>query len=113
MIERFTNVQLPLPPPPSRLYFAVKVVLPGVSPLTTAEALARCNVPDERVTAFASLATAPLAPDDANDTKHETAPELPVMPLVTETSTRPEGGIVSVTAGPVVVRSTYVVDAVV
>lgn len=113
MIERFTNVQLPLPPPPSRLYFVVNVVLPGVRPLRTAEALALCNVPDDRVTAFASTALTLLAPDEANETKQETAPELPVMPLVTETSTRPEGGTVSVTAGPVVVRSMYVVDAVV
>jgi|SRR5690349_7225066 len=106
MIERFTNVQVPLPPPPSRLYFAVKVVLPGVRPLRTDEALARCNVPDASVTALASTAAAVLAPDEANETKHETAPELPVMPLVTETSTLPEAGTVSVTAGPPVVRST-------
>jgi hypothetical protein len=113
MIERLTNVQLPLPPPPSRLYLAVKVVLPGVRPLRTADALARCNVPDARVTALASTAAALLAPDAANDTKHETAPELPVMPLVTETRTLPEAGTVNVTAGPPVVRSTYVVDVVV
>jgi hypothetical protein len=113
MIERFTNVQVPLPPPPSRLYLAVKVVLPGVRPLSTADALARCSTPDERVTALASEAATLLAPAPANDTKQDTAPELPVMPLVTERRTRPEAGIVSVTAGPTVPRSAYVVDAVV
>ena len=113
MIERFTNVQLPLPPPPSRLYFAENVVLPGIRPLTTADALARCNTPDERVTALASAAARVLAPVAANDTKHDTDPELPIMPLVTETSTLPEAGTVNATAGPLVVRSTYVVDAVV
>src|SRR5262245_5144719 len=112
MIERFTNVQLPLPPPPSRLYFAVIVVLPGVSPLRTADALARCNVPVASVTALASAAAIVLAPERANDTKHDTEPELPVMPLVTDTSTLPEAGIVNVTAGPPVARSTYVVDVV-
>src|SRR5262245_3383026 len=110
MIERFTNVQLPLPPPPSRLYFAVKVVLPGVRPLRTADALARCNVPDASVPALASSAASELAPDAANDTKHDTAPELPVMPLVTDTSTLPEAGIANVTAGPPDARSTYAVD---
>jgi hypothetical protein len=112
MIERFTNVQLPLPPPPSRLYFAVKVVLPGVRPLRTADALALCNTPDERVTALASLAARALAPEDANDTKQDTAPELPVMPLVTDTRTLPEAGTANVAVGPAVARSTYVVDVV-
>ena len=41
MIDLFTNVQVALPPPPSRLYFPVKTVLPGVSPLRTDDALAR------------------------------------------------------------------------
>jgi hypothetical protein len=112
MIERFTNVQLPLPPPPSRLYFAVRVVLPGVRPLRTADALALCSTLDESVTALASDAARLLAPEAANDTKQDTAPELPVMPLVTDTSTLPEAGIVNVTAGPTLARSTYVVDAV-
>jgi len=105
MIDRFTNVHDPLPPPPSRLYFPVKVVLPGASPLTTADALARCNVLDARVTELASEAAVTLAPVVANDMKQDTEPELPVMPLVTDTSTLPEAGTVNVTAGPTVVRS--------
>jgi hypothetical protein len=38
--------------------------------------------------------------------KQDTEPELPVMPLVTDTSTLPVAGTVNVTAGPTVVRST-------
>ena len=105
MIDLLTNVHVALPPPPSRLYFPVKVVLPGLSPLRTADALARCKVPEARVTALASTAAIVLAPVPANDMKQDTEPELPVMPLVTDTSTLPEAGIVSVTAGPTVVRS--------
>ena len=105
MIERLTNVHVALPPPPSRLNFPVKVVLPGLSPARTEDALARCKVPEARVTEFASTAVMALAPVPENDMKHDTAPELPVMPLVTETSTLPEAGTVNVTAGPTVVRS--------
>lgn len=105
MIDLLTNVHVALPPPPSRLYFPVKVVLPGLSPLRTDDALARCNVPEARVTALASAAATLLAPVAANDMKQDTAPELPVIPLVTDTSTLPDAGIVSVTAGPAVVRS--------
>jgi len=105
MIDRFTNVHVALPPPPSRLYFPVNVVLPGVSPLRTDDALARCKVPEARVTALASTAVTLLAPVAAKDMKQDTAPELPVMPLVTDTSTLPEAGTVNVTAGPTVGRS--------
>ena len=105
MIDLFTNVHDALPPPPSRLYFPVKVVLPGLSPVRTDVALARCKVPAARVTALASTAVKVLAPVPAKDMKQDTAPELPVMPLVTDTSTLPEAGIVSVTAGPTVVKS--------
>ena len=45
-----------------------------------------------------------FAPVPANDMEQDTAPELPVMPLVTDTSTLPEAGTVSVTAGPGVVK---------
>ena len=105
MIDRLTNVHVALPPPPSRLYLPVNVVLPGVSPVRTDDALARCKVPEARVTALASTAVMLLAPAPANDMKQDTAPELPVMPLVTDISTLPEAGIVSVTAGPTVVKS--------
>ena len=105
MIDRFTKVHDPLPPPPSRLYFPVKTVLPGVSPLRTDAALARCNVPEARVTELASAAAIVLAPVAAKDMKQDTEPELPVMPLVTDTRTLPEAGTVNVTAGPTVVRS--------
>jgi len=105
MIDRLTNVHVALPPPPSRLYLPVNVVLPGVSPVRTDDALARCKVPEARVTALASTAVMLLAPAPANDMKQDTAPELPVMPLVTDTSTLPEAGTASVTAGPTVVRS--------
>ena len=104
MIDLFTNAQVAEPPPPSRLYIAVNVVLPAVSELRTDVALDRCKVPDERVTAFASVAVKALAPEAANDMEQDTAPELPVMPLVTDTSTLPEAGTVSVTRGPAVVR---------
>lgn len=106
MIDRFTNVHDPLPPPPSRLYFPVKVVLPVPSPARTDDALALCKVPEARVTELASEAAMLLAPVLANDMKQDTEPELPVMPLDTETSTLPEAGTVNVTAGPTVVRST-------
>jgi hypothetical protein len=104
MIDLFTNAQVAEPPPPSRLYIAVNVVLPAVSELRTDVALDRCKVPEERVTALASVAAKVLAPEAANDMKQDTAPELPVMPLVTDTSTLPEAGTVSVARGPAVVR---------
>ena len=104
MIDLFTNAHVAEPPPPSRLYIAVNVVLPAVSELRTDVALDRCKVPEERVTALASVAAKVLAPEAANDMKQDTAPELPVMPLVTDTSTLPEAGIVTVTAGPGVAR---------
>ena len=110
MIDRFTNVHVALPPPPSRLYLPVNVVLPGLSPLMTDDALARCKVPEARVTELASTAVMALAPVPAKDMKQDTAPELPVMPLVTDSSTLPEAGTVSVTAGPTEVRSAYVSD---
>ena len=104
MIDLFTNAQVAAPPPPSRLYIAVNVVLPAFGRVRTDVALARCKVPAERVTALASAAAKVLAPVPANDMTQDTAPELPVMPLVTDTSTLPEAGIVSVTAGPGVFR---------
>lgn len=105
MIDLFTNVHDALLPPPSRLYFPVKVVLPEIRPVRTDDALARCKVPEARVTALASTAVKLLAPVLAKDMKQDTAPELPVMPLVTDTSTLPEVGVVSVTVGPTVVKS--------
>jgi hypothetical protein len=104
MIDLFTNAQFAAPPPPSRLYIALNVVLPAFGKVRTDVALDRCKVPAERVTALASVAANVLAPEAANDMKQDTAPELPVMPLVTDTSTLPEAGIVSVTTGPAVVR---------
>ena len=100
MIDLFTNKHVAAPPPPSRLYIAVSVVLPGVSPLRTDDALARCKVPAARVTALASMAGKMFAPVPANDMKQDTAPELPIMPLVADTSTLPEAGTTSVTTGP-------------
>jgi hypothetical protein len=105
MIDLLTNVHVALPPPPSRLYFPLNVVLPGLSPARTDDALALCKVPEARVTELASTAVTVLAPVPANAMKQDTAPELPVMPLVTDTSTLPEAGTVNVTAGPTVVRS--------
>ena len=104
MIDLFTNAQVAAPPPPSRLYIAVNVVLPAFGKVRTDDALDRCKVPAERVTALASVATKVLAPEAANDMEQDTEPELPIMPLVTDTSTLPEAGIVSVTAGPAVFR---------
>ena len=106
MIDLFTNAQVAEPPPPSRLYIAVNVVLPALSEVRTDVALDRCKVPAERVTELASVAAKMFAPVPANDMEQDTAPELPVMPLVTDTSTLPEAGTVSVTAGPGVVKGT-------
>ena len=106
MIDLFESVQLAPPPPPASLYLPVNVVLPGVRELSTDEALARCRVDPERITAFASAAATVLAPVAANDMKHETEAEVPAAPVVTETRTLPEAGTVTVTAGPTVARST-------
>jgi hypothetical protein len=106
MIDRFESEQLAPPPPPANLYFPVKVVLPGARELSTDEALERCRVDPERITAFASAAATLLAPVAAKDMKHETEAEVPAEPVVTDTRTRPEGGTVTVTMGPTVARST-------
>jgi hypothetical protein len=106
MIDLFENVQLAPPPPPANLYFPVKVVLPGARELSTDDALARCRVAPERITAFGSAAAAVLAPLAANDMKQEDEAALPAAPVVTETRTLPEAGTVTVAAGPTVPRST-------
>ena len=47
-IDLFKNVAVPLP---ATLYWAVKVLLPGVSPATTNEALDRCKLLPRRTSA--------------------------------------------------------------
>lgn len=104
MIARFENVQVRLPEP-SALYFAVNVVLPGASPLRTDVADARCNAAPARMTAFASAAATVFAPVAAYDIRHDVELALPNTSVVTETSTLPEAGTVTVAAGPTVVKS--------
>lgn len=108
MIARFEYVQFRLPEP-AALYLAVKTVLPGVSPLRTEFADARCNADPARITAFESTAATVFAPVEAYDIKHDVELAFPNTSVVTETSTLPEAGTVSVTEGPTVVRSPYVV----
>jgi hypothetical protein len=82
------------------LYCAVKVLLPGVRPLTTNEALACWKVLPRRLSARASEAAIVDAPLMANDMKGKALLVLPFMPAVTDTSALPEAGMVAVTAGP-------------
>jgi hypothetical protein len=104
IIALFAYVQVRLPVP-CVLYCAVNVVLPGVRPLRTDVADARCTADPARMTAFASKAAAVFAPLMAYDIRHEVAAALPVMALVTPTSTLPDAGTVTVTDGPGVVRA--------
>ena len=104
MIERFEKAQLAAPPPET-LYLAVKVVLPGVSPVRTDDALARCKAEPAWITAFASAAAMLLAPVARKDMKHAVELAFPIELVVTDTRTRPEAGIVSVAVGPTVARS--------
>jgi hypothetical protein len=105
MSDRFANVQLAAPPPDT-LYLAVRVVAPGVSPMRTAVALARCWAEPAWINAFASDAVMVLAPVPANDMKHAVELALPISEAVRETNTLPEAGIVTLVVGPTVVRST-------
>ncbi len=100
-IALFAKVQVRLPVP-CALYCAVKVVLPGVSPLTTAAADARVSSEPETSKAFESDATSP--PLDANDIRQFVPLALPINAAVTVTSTLPEAGTVTVADGPGVVR---------
>src|SRR5262245_37264091 len=83
------------------LYLAVKVVLPGVKPVRTNDALAFWKSLPMRFSAV-ELSTGGgtlLAPVMANDMYP--LPPAPVrMPAVTVTSTSPDAGTFTVTAGP-------------
>jgi hypothetical protein len=58
---------------------------------------ARCSADPARITAFASSAVTPVA---AYDIKQDVALALPCTSVVTETSTLPEAGTVTVAVGP-------------
>ena len=106
-IDLFENVAVPLP---FTLYLAVKVVLPELSPVTTNDALACCRLLPRRTNARVSVAAIVVAPLTANDMNMLVEPLVACVPDVTDTSALPEpgvvAGIVAVTAGPVVARST-------
>ena len=104
-MDLLANVHSGLPWPSVR-YIAVNVVSPGVSPLSTELAEARCTDCPARTTAFASEAANVFAPVAANDTRHEVEFALPIIALVTDTSTLPEVGTLTVAEGPGVVRGT-------
>jgi hypothetical protein len=76
MIARFEKSQLRLPVP-STLYSAVNVVLPGVNPLRTDVADARCIADPARISAVVSEAARVVAPLTANDMRHDVAAALP------------------------------------
>jgi hypothetical protein len=100
-IDLFAYVHCVLPVPWFR-YSAVKVSLtPGVKPLRIAVAVARCSADPARISAVASeAAVRTRAPADTNDIKQDVELELPCIWDVTETSTTPEAGTVTVTKGP-------------
>jgi hypothetical protein len=58
---------------------------------------ARCNADPARITAFESTAVTPVA---ENDIRQDVALALPCIWAVTETSTLPEAGTVTVAVGP-------------
>jgi hypothetical protein len=97
----FANV----PVPRFTRYFAVKVVLPGVSPVTKTVALARTSLLFATSSACASVGAvdvpAGLATNDMNEALF---PVLPCSAAVTITSALPEAGMVTVTDGPTVAR---------
>ena len=85
-------------PVPWFRYSAVKVLLtPGVRPVSTAVAVARCMAAPARITAVASEAVTPVA---AKDIKQDVELALPCIWDVTETSTTPVAGTVTVAEGP-------------
>jgi hypothetical protein len=100
-MERFANTQLALPPP-ATLYLAVKVVLPGLRPSRTDDALERSWAVPAWITAFASTAA---VPPTAKDMKHDVEMALPSAAVVTDTRTFPEAGTVTMIVGPGVARS--------
>jgi hypothetical protein len=113
MIVLFANV----PVPALTLYFAVKVVLPAVSPVTKNVALdwvIGCWLPPlRRLRACVSAAARVVAPEIANPMLLCAVLVLFVSDAVTVTIALPEAAMVTVTAGPAVVKSAYVVLVVV
>ena len=98
-MSRFANV----PVPELTLYFAVNVLLPGVSPQTTLVALARTRSLPATASARASVAATVVAPLTAKDMNAVLPPWLPNALAVTITSA--QAGVSTVTDGPTVVRS--------
>ena len=97
--KRSEKVQVPLP---TALYFAWTVVLTAASPVMRYDALAACKLLPRRITARESAATVTVAPAPlvSNDIAHDVEPPVDCIPDVTDTSTLPEAGTVSVIAGP-------------
>jgi hypothetical protein len=95
-MDRFWNVAVP----PWVLYTEVKVVVPGVKPLRTKDALAFWKALPNRFNAVESLPVEVFAPLIANDMYPAPPPVLHSMPAVTATSTIPDAGTFTVTAGP-------------
>jgi hypothetical protein len=94
-----------VPVPELTLYFAVNVLLPGVSPVTTEVALARTRSLPATASARASKAGSVVAPETAKLMKAVLPPWLPNAAAVTITSALPEAGMFTVTDGPAVARS--------
>jgi hypothetical protein len=91
-----------VPVPAVTRYFAVMTRLPGASPVTTLDALARITEPPVFSSAVPSAAVIPVPEKLMNALL---LPVLPFMAAVTLTSTLPLAGTVTVTDGPTVVRS--------
>jgi hypothetical protein len=102
-----------VPVPESTLYFAVKVFEPAVKVTAVAvEPLEKA--PDEAVKglkALSSDAEEVVAPEIAKDIKHKF--EVLELLLVDETITNAFVPVVTVTAGPEVVKSVYEIEVVV
>ena len=86
-------------------YTAVKVIdAPGGKPVRTKVAVAFWRLLPRRFSAVVSLPVEVLTPLIANDMYPRAAPWVVLIPAVTETSTHPDAGTVTVTAGPGVVK---------
>jgi len=95
------------PVPPETRYFAVNMSDPfAVRPVTMNDAVAACRLLPPRINAFPSEAALVSVPVIAKPMKSEPPPVVFAVPAETDTSTLPDAGIVTVTAGPTVARST-------
>jgi hypothetical protein len=87
-------------------YFAVTVMLaPGVRPVRTDAADARCTVAPASSTEFTSTGATVFPPLMAYDIKHVVELVEVLIAAATEKSTFPVGGTITVCVGPTVARS--------